>query len=106
MFKTSSFDIVAVAYENTIDWKARLSNEIPMLLKQLDRTGGDRVLDLACGTGRHAVALAHAGARVVGIDNSREMIRAARQNAQREGVVMCILFMQTCKNLTTGYWQF
>ena len=31
---------------------------------------GARVLDLACGAGRHAMALAHRGARVVGLDLS------------------------------------
>jgi ubiquinone/menaquinone biosynthesis C-methylase UbiE len=42
---------------------------------------GQRVLDVGCGTGRLAVALAECGARVWGVDPSEEMIRQARSNA-------------------------
>jgi len=40
---------------------------------------GDRVLDLACGPGRHAAELERLGARVVGFDLSRAMLRRARE---------------------------
>jgi SAM-dependent methyltransferase len=46
---------------------------------------GDRILDLACGPGRHAEALAHWGAQVVGFDLSRAMLRRARE---RGGVAL------------------
>jgi SAM-dependent methyltransferase len=39
----------------------------------------DRVLDLACGPGRHAAELERLGARVVGFDLSRAMLRRARE---------------------------
>jgi 2-polyprenyl-3-methyl-5-hydroxy-6-metoxy-1,4-benzoquinol methylase len=39
---------------------------------------GERVLDVGCGEGRFAVALARAGARVVGIDVAQEALRRAR----------------------------
>jgi ubiquinone/menaquinone biosynthesis C-methylase UbiE len=39
------------------------------------------VLDVGCGTGRLAIALAERGARVWGIDPSEEMLRQARSNA-------------------------
>jgi demethylmenaquinone methyltransferase/2-methoxy-6-polyprenyl-1,4-benzoquinol methylase len=39
---------------------------------------GDRVLDLACGSGDLAAAALRAGARVVGLDFSTGMLRAAR----------------------------
>lgn len=42
---------------------------------------GGRVLDLCCGTGRIAAALAERGFRVTGIDGSEEMLRLARGNA-------------------------
>ncbi|MDX6768074.1 MAG: class I SAM-dependent methyltransferase [Elusimicrobiota bacterium] len=42
------------------------------------RLRGARVLDLGCGTGRHALALAAAGARVAGVDLSAGMLAAAR----------------------------
>jgi SAM-dependent methyltransferase len=45
-----------------------------------------RVLDLGCGAGRCAVALAELGLEVVGVDLSRTMIEAARLQAQMAGV--------------------
>ena len=45
----------------------------------------DRVLDLACGPGRHAAELERLGARVVGFDLSRAMLRRARERTRREG---------------------
>lgn len=39
---------------------------------------GRRVLDIGCGTGRLAVALAERGARVWGVDPSEDMLRQAR----------------------------
>ena len=40
---------------------------------------GWRVLDVACGTGRHARAFAAAGARCTGVDLSAALLRVARQ---------------------------
>jgi ubiquinone/menaquinone biosynthesis C-methylase UbiE len=42
--------------------------------------GGD-VLDVACGFGRHAVPLAAAGYRVVGVDRSQTLLAEARRRA-------------------------
>lgn len=42
---------------------------------------GRRVLDLACGAGRHAVQLETAGARPVGIDLSRTLLDRARRGS-------------------------
>jgi SAM-dependent methyltransferase len=44
--------------------------------------GQRRVLDLACGAGRHACALARRGARVVGLDLSAELLARARLAAE------------------------
>src|SRR5215218_7647763 len=42
--------------------------------------GGD-LLDVPCGFGRHAVALARAGYRVVGVDRSEALLAEARRRA-------------------------
>src|SRR5919204_5657216 len=42
--------------------------------------GGD-LLDVACGFGRHAIALADAGYRVVGVDRSHMLLAEARRRA-------------------------
>ena len=41
---------------------------------------GERILDLGCGTGHLAQAIAERGAEVVGIDASPEMVAQARRN--------------------------
>jgi SAM-dependent methyltransferase len=41
-----------------------------------------RILDAGCGNGRHAVPLARAGHRVVGLDNSPVLLAAARRAAR------------------------
>ena len=45
-------------------------------------TPGDRVLDLACGPGRHAAELERLGAVVVGFDLSWAMLRRARERTR------------------------
>lgn len=47
-------------------------------LDLLDPKAGERILDLGCGDGTLAVRMIDRGAEVVGIDNSPEMIDAAR----------------------------
>jgi SAM-dependent methyltransferase len=42
---------------------------------------GEVILDAACGTGQHLKAVARAGARPVGLDLSRAMLRVARRRA-------------------------
>ncbi len=51
---------------------------VSYLLGQLNIAPGSRVLDLACGRGRHARILAKAGLEVVGIDLSEASIEEAR----------------------------
>ena len=51
-------------------------------LKLLGTLEGARILDLGCGTGRNAVALAQAGAKVLAVDPSAELLAAARERAE------------------------
>jgi demethylmenaquinone methyltransferase/2-methoxy-6-polyprenyl-1,4-benzoquinol methylase len=43
---------------------------------------GDRALDLCCGTGDLALALAHRGAQVVGLDFTEQMLAVAKKRIQ------------------------
>lgn len=47
-------------------------------LALLNPKRGERILDVGCGTGHLTKLIAEAGAEVVGMDSSREMIEAAR----------------------------
>jgi SAM-dependent methyltransferase len=51
--------------------------------------GGDkatRILDIGCGTGRHALELAGRGYAVVGVDLSESQLRRAREKAAARGL--------------------
>ncbi len=58
---------------------------IQMLMSTLDVPKGGRVLDLACGAGRHSVELHGLGYEVIGIDLADESIEEAR-SLEREGL--------------------
>ena len=58
------------------------------LLGQCIPSPAARIADLGCGTGSLSVLLAEAGAEVVGVDLSREMIRHAHQKAQAAGLTI------------------
>jgi SAM-dependent methyltransferase len=84
----SSFDDLALAYDNSIDWDARLKRELPFLQKHLSQNKPVRILDIACGSGRHSIALAENTHSVTGFDNSQSMIVAARALAKEKGVAV------------------
>ena len=51
------------------------------LIDWLEPRAGEVILDLGCGTGELATAIATRGARVVGVDATAEMIAVARERA-------------------------
>jgi SAM-dependent methyltransferase len=55
-------------------------------LRLLGPVDGKRVLELGCGAGDAAIALARRGAKVIALDESAEQLAAARDAADREGV--------------------
>jgi SAM-dependent methyltransferase len=80
------YDSLAVDYDRFVNWQDRLAHELPFMDKLFAGQGVRRVLDTACGTGYHSIALAQQGYEVVGADLSPEMIRRARLNATVAGV--------------------
>jgi 2-polyprenyl-3-methyl-5-hydroxy-6-metoxy-1,4-benzoquinol methylase len=87
MMSMSFFDDISLAYDNTIDWESRLKREMPFMLSLIKNIENPRVLDIACGSGRHSVALASHGAEVIGVDYSKSMIEAAENHASIKGVL-------------------
>jgi 2-polyprenyl-3-methyl-5-hydroxy-6-metoxy-1,4-benzoquinol methylase len=49
---------------------------------------GSRVLDLACGSGRHSFAAAERGAQVVGVDRDAAKLSTAAQQAKAKGLTI------------------
>jgi len=76
---------VSVNYDRFVNWSARLAGEMPFIESNLQAVGAQRVVDAACGTGMHAIALAQRGYEVVGADVSSGMIGRARLNAGDAG---------------------
>ena len=60
--------------------------EIDFLVRTVGLPRGRTVLDVCCGSGRHALELARRGYRVTGIDVSSEAITYARHTAGDEGL--------------------
>src|SRR5947209_18444841 len=49
---------------------------------------GDRVVDLACGTGNAALLAAALGARVIGVDAAPRLLHVARERAHAGGLAV------------------
>src|SRR6476646_8936636 len=62
-------------------WTERTESEIKRALTMLRPQGGERILDLACGTGRHSLELARHGFSVVAVSLKKKMVEIARKDA-------------------------
>ena len=86
MQSTEFYDRLARAFDVMTDWPARLAFEMPFIQRTLNQQNARSVLDTACGTGWHAIALAQKGYTTAGCDASPAMIERARTNAAKAGV--------------------
>jgi ubiquinone/menaquinone biosynthesis C-methylase UbiE len=81
------WDLAANDYEPL--WRDQLASAQAKLLEFAALAPGERVLDIACGTGlvafEAALAVGHRG-HVLGIDISGQMVAAAEQSARRRGL--------------------
>lgn len=80
------YDRLAPFYDTMNDWEARLAFELPFFHRLFTQRNVRSVLDVACGSGRHAVAFAQWGLHAAGADISPAMIALARQHAAAMGV--------------------
>jgi len=80
------YDALSDSYDTMIAWEPRLRNELPFFRKVFAEIQARRVLDMACGTGQHAIAFAKEGYAVTAVDLSLPMIEQARANAVKAGV--------------------
>lgn len=79
------FERFGYYYDKMISWDKRLKNEKPFYREIIGEKGVDSILDVGCGTGRHALMFRQLGPKVVGVDPSGEMIAVARENADKAG---------------------
>lgn len=77
----TAFGPLTAAFWNAMADPETTEREADFITSRLDAATGSRLLDLACGDGRHAHALARRGFDVVGLDSSAAMLALAREGA-------------------------
>lgn len=78
----------AFSAETTVDrpWADQTEVEIDRVLAMMRPEVGARVLDLACGTGRHSIELARRGFSVLGVDIADDLLEIATSEADLKEV--------------------
>ena len=79
------FDSHAPIYMDNVFVKNTLA-EVDFILEELKLQPGSKILDMGCGTGRHAIELAKRGYHVTGVDISSGMIAEGKKNATEAGI--------------------
>jgi len=79
------FDAHAPVYDENVFTKNTV-REVDFLLEELGLAAGGSILDIGCGTGRHAIELARRGYAVTGLDLSTEMLARAAAAAKAAAV--------------------
>lgn len=75
----------------------RTLRECDFMLQELGLSEDSTVLDLACGHGRHANALAHRGCKLTAWDINQDFIQMAKKQAVEKGVEVDY----QCRNILT-----
>lgn len=86
-------------YAKTYDtecFTAGTLGEVDFLEKEFDYDRTKSILDIGCGTGRHAIELARRGYSVTGIDLSASQLERAGQKAKEAGVCVDLLQLNAC----------
>lgn len=78
------YDRWAAIYDD--EDNALVALEEPLVDRLLGDVAGRAIADIGCGTGRHALRLAAAGAHVTALDFAAEMLRRARAKPGAEAV--------------------
>jgi ubiquinone/menaquinone biosynthesis C-methylase UbiE len=89
-FTQATYDKVADAYDDL--WSRHVAEPNAKLTRSLGLKRGERVADLACGTGLFTVAMARAVSpgEVVGVDVSEGMLAAAQKRAEARGLSLTL----------------
>lgn len=73
-------------------WADRTEAEVDRAMMMLRPEGDERILDLACGIGRHSLELRRRGFEVVGVDISADLLEMAEREAGEQSLE--VTFMQ------------
>lgn len=89
------FSNYAKTYD-TESFTAGTLGEVDFLEKEFNHDKTKSILDIGCGTGRHAIELAKRGYTVTGIDLSAAQLARAGQKATEAGVRVNFLQLNAC----------
>lgn len=67
-------------------WTEDTENQVDFLIRAMNLNGNERILDLACGYGRHALSFARRGYSVTGVDFTEAYIKDAKENTAASGL--------------------
>ena len=81
----------AYDYDRMVDWERRLAREAPFFRDLFSRFGVDRIVDVGCGSAKHAIMFRTWGHEVVGFDPDESMLAQAAENARAAGVALPLL---------------
>lgn len=90
----SGFENTGAFYDALAARAGRLERERALIERCLAQAPGARVLDLACGTGIHALFLAESGCTVSAVDASESMIAYARQHRPHPNIAYTVADMR------------
>ena len=81
----------AADYDQMVDWNRRLAREAPFFTDLFERHGVDRIIDIGCGSAKHAIMFREWGHEVTGVDPSESMLAQARENADAAGIDIALV---------------
>jgi len=67
-----------------MSWVENTKHEVDFIIDIMELSGSERILDLACGFGRHAIELSKRGFSVIGVDITPDLIKEAERIASIE----------------------
>ncbi|MBP7215739.1 MAG: class I SAM-dependent methyltransferase [Candidatus Omnitrophica bacterium] len=83
----SLFENYAHAYDKEC-FVQGTAGECDFIEQEISRDKSLKIIDIGCGTGRHAIELTKRGYKVIGVDLSESQIKRAREKAQEAGVTI------------------
>lgn len=67
-------------------WTENTIEQVDFIIQTLGLKGHERILDLACGYGRHSLEFAKRGYEVTGVDITKAYIEDARKESEKAGL--------------------
>ena len=81
------FENYAATYDNE-SFVQGTAGEVDFIEQEIGCRKTERILDVGCGTGRHAIELTRRGYNVTGVDLSESQLKRAREKAEALGLTI------------------